>query len=58
MLKESSPMTDSFIVNNNSLLEKLIVVILVQWLKAIKYLLNFINPLHRRTIEDEINEIN
>ena len=52
MLKESSPMTDSFMVNNNSLLEKLIVVILAQGLKAIKYLLTFINPSHRRTIED------
>ncbi len=58
MLKESSPMTDSFIINNNSLLEKLIVVILVQGLKAIKYLLTFINPSHRRAIEDEVDEIN
>ena len=48
-------MTDSFIINNNSLMEKFLIVFLVHWLQAIKYLVNFVNPSHRKTIQGELN---
>jgi len=50
-------MTDSFALNNNSLLEKFMVILAVQLIKLATYITSFVNPLQRRPIDAEISEM-